>query len=131
MKFTKNTTRTIAKAVLVASSILTAQNLLSHTVETDLTNQTSATIVVPSITENQAKKSVRRFLSARGFTKNIAPGGSHIRDIESSDNHWKVLIDLRQASAAVTSQHWLTVDKHSGIVTELLSEPKRSKAFSN
>ncbi len=58
-----------------------------------------------------ARKVVRRFLSSRGYTKSIAPGGAHIRNIEQQGEQWKVLVALRDSSAADVKKHWLYIDK--------------------
>lgn len=74
------------------------------------------------VTKHKAKKITRKFLTSRGFTKNIAPGGAQIRKIESAGEFWMVEVGLRNDSAANLKKEKLFISKRNGVVMERLPE---------
>ena len=125
MKFSNPYINNILKVVLLSSSIFAVPGVFAHTISIEPTGQISKSMNVDNVSSKQARKIVRKFLSSRGFTKSIGPGGSQIRTIESKDNHWKVLVGLRDASATINSKHWLLVDKHNGAISEVTTKAEQ------
>ena len=82
-------------------------------------------MVWSSVSKIKARKITRKFLSARGFTKNIAPGGAHIRNIKSMGGFWVVEVALRDASAADVKKEHVFVHKMNGRLQEEMPESLR------
>ena len=82
-----------------------------------------------ALNERQVRRVVRNFLSSRGYTKQIAPGGAHIRSVEDEGNYYKTLVVLRESSAADMNKHFLYVDKMDHSISERVQIKDESVAI--
>lgn len=81
--------------------------------------------IEPYITKQKARKLTRQFLTRRGFTRQIAPGGAHIRNISSKQGFWLVELSLRNTSAANITREMIFINKRSGELIEYIPDQLR------
>ncbi len=70
------------------------------------------------VSASQARRITRSFLSKRGYSRNIGPGGSRINGVTSEGNHWLVNVTLLNSSAAGGTKRTLYINSVTGQISE-------------
>ena len=70
------------------------------------------------ISASEAKRMVRRFLTERGYSRQLRPGGAQIDEVTLNGNIWTIAVRLRGASITSVEKRFVYIDNRSGLVSE-------------
>ena len=103
-------------AVLITTFCLLG--ILATPVAAHQTQNSEPAMSQQQVSASQARRITRSFLSKRGYSRNIGPGGSRINGVTSEGTHWLVNVTLLNSSAAGGTKRTLYINSVTGQISE-------------
>ena len=110
-------------AVALVALLIPCPQAAAYEACVDDRNQTLATI-----SANDAKRVVRRYLADLGYTLRIGPGGARILSVSRDGLHWAVSVLLSNGSSVQSSSLSLYVRIDNGRIETPGAEPRQVAA---